>query len=376
MGSPVSPIIANLYMEHLEQKIMENCPMEIKPKLWKRYVDDILEVAKRDKLEDLTNYINTVDQTGSIKFTMDIEENNQLPMLDVLIHRTSEGILTTSVYRKKTHTDRYLSYHSHHPLNHKLGVIRSLLDRKDCVVSTEQDKLKEDQHIVKALMNNGYPKWTINLAKRQKQEKSKSAEPTTNKTKRDKQNTTATSRKSVVLPYINKLSEQLASVFKRYNVGTAMKPIKNIRSIIVHPKDKIEKENKTGVVYQIPCTNCEKTYIGETGRDLKTRMSEHMKDVNQHEKRQYTRAARRESETEINKSAITDHVNKYNHTINWQETKILAREQDRTKRWIREAIEIKRQGNTMNRDAGNYQLPTIYHSLITDGATVCGRASL
>ena len=100
-----------------------------------------------------------------------------------------------------------------------------------------------------------------------------------------------------------------------------------------------------------------------------------MNDVKQHGKKQFTRAARRESEAEYNKSAITDHVNQHNHVINWNDVKILAREQDRHKRWIREAIEIHKKGNTMNRDGGNYQLPAIYHSLITGGANACGQAS-
>ena len=47
MGSPVSPIVANLYMEHLEQKALTTAPDSCKPRLWKRYVDDILEIVKK-----------------------------------------------------------------------------------------------------------------------------------------------------------------------------------------------------------------------------------------------------------------------------------------------------------------------------------------
>ncbi len=49
MGSPASIIVANLFMEILEQHVIATCPMDIKPKLWKRYVDDILELVYKDK---------------------------------------------------------------------------------------------------------------------------------------------------------------------------------------------------------------------------------------------------------------------------------------------------------------------------------------
>ncbi|XP_072032868.1 uncharacterized protein [Amphiura filiformis] len=49
MGSPVSPVVANLYMEFLEQKAIASAPLTCKPRLWKRYVDDILEIVQKIK---------------------------------------------------------------------------------------------------------------------------------------------------------------------------------------------------------------------------------------------------------------------------------------------------------------------------------------
>jgi len=57
IGSPVSPLVANMYMEHLDQKLHDTAPVELKPKLWKRYVDDILEVVKRGLVEKLTVFL-------------------------------------------------------------------------------------------------------------------------------------------------------------------------------------------------------------------------------------------------------------------------------------------------------------------------------
>jgi hypothetical protein len=48
--------------------------------------------------------------------------DGHLAFLDLNVHRTVEGKLETDVYRKPTHTDKYLSYDSHHPVSHKRSV--------------------------------------------------------------------------------------------------------------------------------------------------------------------------------------------------------------------------------------------------------------
>ena len=165
MGSPVSPVLANLFMEDFEVKALSSCPVDCKPSFWKRYVDDALGAIKTGKREDFTRHLNTVNDTGSIKFTDEEEENKRLPYLDITIEHHEDGKLTTKVYRKATHTDQYLQFTSAHPLHQKLGVIRSLLDRKDSVITKDEDKTQEEKHLVEALQANGYQKWTIDMAK-------------------------------------------------------------------------------------------------------------------------------------------------------------------------------------------------------------------
>ena len=58
----------------LEQQTIATAPIDCKPKLWKRYVDDILEIIKRGKLEALTDHLNGIDKTKSIKFTHEPEK--------------------------------------------------------------------------------------------------------------------------------------------------------------------------------------------------------------------------------------------------------------------------------------------------------------
>jgi len=59
---------------------------------------------------------------------------------------------------------------------------------------------------------------------------------------------------------------------------------------------------------------------------------------------------------EINKSAITDHVAKENHVINWSGAIILEREGHRKTRQVKESIWIRKEPNCMNRDGGGIQL--------------------
>ncbi len=73
--------------------------------------------------------------------------------------RLDNGTIKCSVlyvYRKPTHTDQYLHFNSHHPLQHKLGVIKTLTHRAQTVVTTEEDKNREMSHIKKALGTCGY----------------------------------------------------------------------------------------------------------------------------------------------------------------------------------------------------------------------------
>jgi len=95
-------------------------------------------------------------------------------------------------------------------------------------------------------------------------------------------------------------------------------------------------------------------------------MKEHRKEVEQQEGRKYTGSTKRQSQSEQNKSAITDHVNTENHVIKRDEATVIARESDRTTRWIREAVKIRQESQgVMNRDEGAYQLSHIYDKLVT-----------
>ena len=153
MGSPVSPIVANLFMEDFELKALAS--FQHPPRFWGRYVDDTMVIIKTIHFEGFTNHLN--QQHPSIAFTSEYESNNSIPMLDTLIHKDLEGNLSFSIYRKATLTDQY--FDSHQPLEHKLGVIRTLTHRAKIICSTVAAKELETQHLKKVLSISKYPRW-------------------------------------------------------------------------------------------------------------------------------------------------------------------------------------------------------------------------
>ena len=82
MGSPCSPLMANIYMEYFEDLALgPELPIPIKE--WKRCVDDIFSIIPKGKRDTMLNYLNSIDP--HIKFT--VEQPNiegAIPFLDTL----------------------------------------------------------------------------------------------------------------------------------------------------------------------------------------------------------------------------------------------------------------------------------------------------
>jgi hypothetical protein len=301
MGSPVSPLIANLFMEDLETKVITTAPQDIRPRLWKRYVDDILAIVPKDAIPRLLDHLNSIDPTDSIKFTHEAMRDNHIPFLDADICVKPDGNIKLKIYRKATHTNQYLSFKSHHHISHKMSVVRTLVDRAETVITDPEDKVSELNVISKVLKDCGYPAWTVKATKKAVEEKKKKVKSTAEKKEKNKGH--------VTIPYVKGTSERLRRVFKSHRIGTSFRPINKISQLIIHPKDKILKEEKCGVVYEVTCKNCDKSYIGETSRKLCTRIAEHRKDFETSSTSGVnTRASRKQSASEIHKSAITDHM--------------------------------------------------------------------
>jgi len=101
---------------------------------------------------------------------------------------------------------------------------------------------------------------------------------------------------------------------RKHQVPVAMRPVKTLKSLLVHPQDKQEKEEITDCIYKIARASCEKCYIGETGRKFGTRLKERKTEAEFITSKPFTRNKRASSLSEQNKSALTDHAS---HTTTW-----------------------------------------------------------
>ena len=235
MGSPLSPVVANIFMEDFESTAITTADRQ--PKVWYHYVDNTFVVWQhgRRHLEEFLTHINGLH--GRIQFTMEVEDNNRISFLDVLVERNEHSISTT-VYRKPTHTDRYLNYRSHHHPRTKIGIVSFLRRRAENICVDEKTKFEEIKSLEDVFLANGYPLKRIQPALKTK---------TSTTTKKE------TDSRSLVPPYIKGLSEKITQVCWKLDVQTAFTSRPTLRNILTHVKPKMKQEEKIDVIYKISC---------------------------------------------------------------------------------------------------------------------------
>ena len=103
MGSPLDPVLANIFMCDFEEKWLLNS--KISPLFWSHYVDDTFTMFHNKDSANEFLYLNSC--RSNIKFTIEFEQNNAIPFLDILVTRNQNNAFMTSIYRKKTFTVLY-----------------------------------------------------------------------------------------------------------------------------------------------------------------------------------------------------------------------------------------------------------------------------
>ena len=100
MGSPVSPVVANIFMEHMEAEAIETCPYTLR--CWRRYVDDVFAIVRKEGTDGILSHLNSFYPT--IQLTVEVEDEGKLPFLDALVSRKEDGRLPNkSLQEENTH---------------------------------------------------------------------------------------------------------------------------------------------------------------------------------------------------------------------------------------------------------------------------------
>ena len=158
MGSPINPMVANLYQEEFEAKALSTSPhsTSVEKVYWWHFF-----VIKSTHRDEFLKHINCIDE--GIQFTAEnTKADGSMPFLDTLVIPQSEGSLITTAFRKPTHTDHYLQWDSCHAISAKCSLISTLFHRAEAVCSTLHHLHEEQEHLQKVLTRCKYPGWALN----------------------------------------------------------------------------------------------------------------------------------------------------------------------------------------------------------------------
>jgi len=309
MGSPLSPVIADVVMQDLETTCLNRINFQLT--FYYRYVDDIVMATPSDKIDLIFETFN--DYHDRLKFTIECEEGRSLSFLDLLL-TISDNTIYIDWFHKKTFSGRFLSFYSSHPLCHKIGMIYGLINRA-FLLSHSKFHQKNIEFVIDLLLENGYPlslifKKIYSRLKTLIYNNNKNSTSSNNLDK-NKNSSEDTSRKIIVFPYINKLSESIATTIDKSKCIIGYRVLNSLGKFIKVHKDTNELLNNNNVVYKISCKDCNASYVGQTKRQVKIRIKEH----------------RNNSKLLSSKpSVITEHILEYSHSFDWDNIKILDTE--------------------------------------------------
>ena len=108
------------------------------------------------------------------------------------------------------------------------------------------------------------------------------------------------------------------------------------------------------------CKSCSAAYIGDTERLFNTRLDEHKTNVDNSPKEQYTRSKKKQSQSTINNSSLTDNNHrKLSHRLGGSNSgRYGVTQNENTAMWICKTKAA------INRDEGSYKLPHMYNDVI------------
>jgi len=265
-------------------------------------------------------------------------EGDILSFLDLTIIKKGNA-LTFDWFRKPSFSGRFLNFHSHHPFSHKRGTIYSLVDRVFQLSHSKFHK-KNFDHIIKILLDNGYPLDLIFTSIRRRLHTHRSKVYN----EMEKHSTSY-----FTILYVSCIANKFIQYFKNITFcKLAFSCYNKLNRFIKVHKDVLPITSLTNVVYQIDCLDCDATYVGQTKRSLHTRVSEHKSHLRKNS---------------AQNSVITEHRLKHKYDFDWDGVKVLDKETNYNKRLIFEMIFIKKQIHGLNAQIDTALLDAIYNGL-------------
>lgn len=345
MGSPLIVVLSEIRTYDQESKPLLTSPDP--PKTYTHFVEDGL-AAFRDRQHadnDLT-YLNS--QNTDLQYTIEHPKSDgSLPFLDILIHADK----STSIYRKPTHTNLYVKYNSTTPNSTKDSVIRSLAQRAFNICSPQHLQAELDTvHTI--CLNNGFPSRRVhsiinNIA-------TKLNRPTTQTLSQfNRQFKSDSYPLHVQLPYHPSLSKPLKQVLQKHDIKVTFSAPPNLRNMLTKTKSTPPTETTTHCIYEIPCSNCPATYIGQTYRPLLKRIKEHDS--------KYRNKTARDDDGQIT-SGPAHHAITERHKIDWNNIQIVTTTTNKQQLNLLEHSAITTRNPTMNRNTAAPNINPLWDS--------------
>lgn len=338
MGNPASPVLANLVVEYVFKKVINNLPFIVFFGFY--YVDDSLFAIPKDKGPILLEKFNNFH--SSIQFTIEYEKEGRLPFLDIELIRKEDGNIVTNWYVKPTSSGRVMNFLSLHPTYMKINNVKNMLHRAISLSNTEF--VWENINKIKNILNkNNYPRsWSNNVINNYLRTTSLIVDrlPADNVIK------------FLKFPNIPVLSNKIIQLFKEKDeLKIVLYNIKTTKHLFTRIKDAEEHKNRSNVVYQIFCKNCTKNYVGQTSQRIEKRIQQHALTCREEKYRE--------------KSSLAEHHHSLTHSFDFENIKILDNEKNQDKRRLSEMIFITMQGERkVNARTDTDNLSTSYKYLI------------
>ena len=267
MGSPLGPVLANIFVGHCESQVDQ----DKWPLFYNRFVDDTFAVfLSQRESEDFFQLLNGLHP--SLRFTVEGERDGLLPFMDVLVKRI-DNCLIRSVYRKPTFTGLYTRWDSFAPTNQKINLVKSLTSRsvRICSPSTLSDEVAKLKEI---FLKNGYPSQLVERLIKRTIERGKGPPVVTEAAQVDEHFV------HIRLPWIGQRStdfrRDLHHAVQRGFPSAVLRVIfTTARAFSGKAKDVLPDTSKSSIIYEYRC-RCERAYIGKTVQRLSERIRQHI----------------------------------------------------------------------------------------------------